>query len=224
MPATAQKVDMNNLDLGKVTVLDHPVIKDRLSKMRMESCTKKDFREHMRELAYLMAYEATRTLPIVHKPIQTPITGMDAPFLAGPEPVIVPILRAGLNMAEGLEDLLPEALIGHVGVYRDEKTTRPVEYLVRLPDLSGRSIFLLDPMLATGHSASYAIEVLLKNKAQPELITFVSIVSVREGISVIQENHPDVRMITASIDESLNEKAYIVPGLGDAGDRLFGTK
>ena len=171
-----------------------------------------------------MGYELTRPLPLTTREIETPIQKMQAPVIEGKKPVIVPILRAGLGMAEGLEALMPAARIGHIGLYRDHETKEPVEYLVKLPNPEGRLFILVDPMLATGNSAKYALDVLIRHGADPKQIRFMALVAAPEGVQVLLEAHPQVPIFVAALDSHLNENAYIVPGLGDAGDRMFGTK
>jgi uracil phosphoribosyltransferase len=182
------------------------------------------FRHLLREIALLMGYEITRHIPLTKVPIETPLTETDAPVLAGRKPAIVPILRAGLGMADGLVELMPSARVGHIGLYRDPETKRPKEYYVKLPEPGGRLFILCDPMLATGHSAAYAADVLVKQGVEGQNIRFLSLVAAPEGVKVLSEAHPDVAIYTAALDEKLDGNAYIVPGLGDAGDRLFGTK
>ncbi|MBU0859820.1 MAG: uracil phosphoribosyltransferase, partial [Alphaproteobacteria bacterium] len=194
------------------------------SLMRDVACNKAQFKLLLKEISLLMGYELTRPLPLTTRTIQTPICPMDAPILEGKKPVIVPVLRAGLGMAEGLEELMPAARVGHIGLYRDEKTHEPVEYLVRLPDAAGRIFIMVDPMLATGNSAKHALDVLVRAGAVPEMIRFMALVAAPEGVKVLLEAYPQVKIFVAALDKQLNEKAYIVPGLGDAGDRLFGTK
>lgn len=205
-------------------VADHPLILHKLSLMRDVACNKAQFRILLRELSLLMGYELTRDMPMTTQKIQTPICAMDAPVIDGKKAVIVPILRAGLGMAEGLEELMPAARVGHIGLYRDHDTKLPVEYLVRLPSPQGRIFILVDPMLATGHSARYALDVVIRHGADPAQIRFMSLVAAPEGVKVLQDAYSNIPVYTASLDERLNENAYIVPGLGDAGDRLFGTK
>lgn len=191
--------------------------------MRKTDTTKHRFRQLLREIALLMGYEITRDLPLTSERISTPITAMEAPVLAGPNPAIVPILRAGLGMADGLLELIPEADEGHIGMYRDPVTKKPVEYLVKLPHANGRTFFLVDPMLATGNSAVAAVDTLIQHGANPAKIKFMALVAAPEGVRVFNEKYAHIPIYTAALDEKLNEKAYIVPGLGDAGDRLFGT-
>jgi uracil phosphoribosyltransferase len=205
-------------------VADHPLILHKLSLMRDVACHKAQFKLLLKEISLLMGYELTRHLPLTTRPIATPLCPMDAPVLEGRKPVIVPVLRAGLGMAEGLEELMPAARIGHIGLYRDHATLEPVEYLIRLPDSDGRMFIMVDPMLATGNSAKYALDVLVREGAKPENIRFMALVAAPEGVAVLQKAYPQVKIFTAGLDNHLNEKGYIVPGLGDAGDRLFGTK
>lgn len=205
-------------------VADHPLILHKLSMMRQTSCNKVMFKILLKELSLLMGYELTRPLPLTTRSIETPMTQMDAPVIDGKKQVIVPILRAGLGMAEGLEELMPAARIGHIGLYRDHDTKQPVEYLVKLPSPEGRLFILVDPMLATGNSAKYAIDVLVKHGADPEMIRFMALVAAPEGVQVLLDHYPQVSVFVAALDSHLNENAYIIPGLGDAGDRLFGTK
>lgn len=205
-------------------VADHPLILHKLTLMREEGCNKVLFKILLKEISMLMGYELTSPLPMTTRKIKTPVAEMEAPVIQGRKPMIVPILRAGLGMAEGLEELMPAARIGHVGLYRDEQTKQPVEYLVKLPDPDGRIIILVDPMLATGNSAKYAIDVLVKHGASPDKMRFMALVAAPEGVKVLLEAYPQVPIFIAALDERLNEKAYIVPGLGDAGDRMFGTK
>lgn len=205
-------------------VADHPLILHKLSLMRDVSCNKVMFKTLLKELSLLMGYELTRPLPITTREIKTPLQTMQAPVIDGKKPVIVPILRAGLGMAEGLEELMPAARIGHIGLYRDHETKQPVEYLIKLPNPEGRLFILVDPMLATGNSAKYALDVLVRHGANPKQIRFMALVAAPEGVQVLLDHYPDVPVFVAALDEKLNENAYIVPGLGDAGDRLFGTK
>lgn len=210
-------------DFGNLYVADHPLVLHKLSMMRDEGCQKAQFGALLKEIALLMGYDVLHNLPMAKRTITTPLTKMDAPVLAGEEPVIVPILRAGMGMAEGLQELMPSARVGHIGLYRDEKTHEPVEYLVRLPETKGKMFVLVDPMLATGHSAKYALDVMVKRGVDPDKIRFMALVAAPEGVKVVQAAYPKVPVFVAALDEKLNDKAYIVPGLGDAGDRLFGT-
>ncbi|GAB3446684.1 uracil phosphoribosyltransferase [Insolitispirillum peregrinum] len=211
-------------EFPNLCVLDHPLIQHKLTHMRDERTSTRTFRQLLREISLLMGYEVTRNLPLALERIQTPLVTMDAPVIAGRKLAVVPILRAGNGMADGLLELIPGARVGHVGLYRDHDTHRPHEYLVKLPDSEGRTFILVDPMLATGHSAVHAVNVLLDRGISREQIIFMALVAAPEGMRVFNEAHPDVPVYVASLDDHLNEQAYIVPGLGDAGDRLFGTK
>lgn len=209
--------------MGKFQVISHPLIQHKLSILRREDTSTKDFRELVNEIAMLMGYEVSRDLPLEEVEIQTPITKTTQKQLSGKKLAIVPILRAGIGMVDGLLSLVPAAKVGHIGMYRDEETLEPVEYLVKLPeDIDQRQIFVVDPMLATGGSAILAVNSLKKRGAAN--IKFVCLIAAPEGVKKLQEAHPDIDIYTASLDEKLNEHGYIVPGLGDAGDRLFGTK
>jgi uracil phosphoribosyltransferase len=205
-------------------ILDHPLIQHKLTHMRDRETSTRTFRQLLRELTLLMGYEITRSLPLTTVRIETPLQSIEAPVIAGKKLVVVPVLRAGIGMSDGLLELVPSARVGHIGVYRDPDTHRPVEYLVRLPDLAERSFILCDPMLATGNSAVHAVNVLKKRGVSDEQIVFMALVAAPEGVKVFQDAHPKVKVYVASLDSHLNEHAYIVPGLGDAGDRLFGTK
>lgn len=205
-------------------ILDHPLIQHKLSYMRDKDASTRSFRQLLRELTLLMGYEVTRDLPMTTKRIETPLQTIDAPVIAGKKLAVVPVLRAGIGMSDGLLDLVPSARVGHIGVYRDHETHQPVEYLVRLPDLHERTFILCDPMLATGNSAVHAVDVLRKRGVPESRIVFLALVAAPEGVAVFQAAHPNVKVYVASLDSHLNEQAYIVPGLGDAGDRLFGTK
>lgn len=207
-----------------LNVLDHPLIQHKLSMMRDKSTPTTLFRQLLKEIALLMGYEITRNLPMTTQEIETPLTKMDAPVIKGKKVAVVPILRAGLGMADGLMELLPAARMGHIGLYRDHDTKRPVEYYVKLPEPEGRIFILVDPMLATGHSASGAIDMLNKRGIADDQVRMMSLVAAPEGVKVLSAAHPSVPIYVASLDSHLNENAYIVPGLGDAGDRLFGTK
>lgn len=208
--------------MSELHVIDHPLITHKLSIMRNRKTGSKDFRELLGEIAMLMGYELTRDLPLEDVMIETPITKMKAKMIAGKKLAIVPILRAGLGMVDGLQSLIPVAKVGHIGLYRDPKTHLPVEYYCKLPpDVSERIVILVDPMLATGGSGADAL-TMLKNRGCKH-IRFMCLVAAPEGIKKVQEAHPDVDIYTAAVDDHLNEHAYIVPGLGDAGDRIFGT-
>ena len=213
-----------NSQFPNLYVADHPLILHKLSLMRDVSCNKVMFKTLLKELSLLMGYELTRPLPLTTREIETPIQKMQAPVIEGKKPVIVPILRAGLGMAEGLEALMPAARIGPIGLYRDHETKEPVEYLVKLPNPEGRLFILVDPMLATGNSAKYALDVLIRHGADPKQIRFMALVAAPEGVQILLDAHPQVPIFVAALDSHLNENAYIVPGLGDAGDRMFGTK
>ncbi len=209
--------------MSKIIELSHPLIQHKLAVLRDKNTGPKEFRELVKELASLLAYEAFRDLPLKDVEIETPIMKTKAKMLKGEKIGIVPILRAGIGMVDGFLSLLPVAKVGHIGLYRDPKTFKPVEYYCKLPsDLEVRDLIVVDPMLATGGSAIAAIDFIKERKANS--IKFVCLVSCPEGIENLSKAHPDVDIYTAAIDEKLNEKAYIVPGLGDAGDRLFGTK
>lgn len=202
----------------------HPLIDHKLAILRDKGTLKQDFAKNLHEIALLMTYAFTNDLKTTHQTITTPICDTQCTVLADDNPVIVPILRAGLGMSAAVEQLIPTATIGHVGVYRDPETHEPVEYLVKLGDLKGKKILLVDPMLATGHSAKYVIDILLQHGASEENINFLCLVAAPEGVTVIDDSYPQIKIIAASLDEKLNENAYIVPGLGDAGDRLLGTE
>lgn len=209
--------------MGKVYVFDHPLIQHKTAMIRKTETSVKDFRELVKEIAMLMGYEATRDLPLQEVEIETPICAAKVNMLKGEDIAIVPILRAGLGLVDGLLALIPNAKVGHVGLYRDPETHRPVEYYCKLPqDLDKRKIFVVDPMLATGGSASAAIDF-IKEKGGKNIV-FLCLIAAPEGIEVLLKEHPDVDIYIAAKDEKLNEHAYIVPGLGDAGDRLYGTK
>ena len=211
--------------MGKFHVLDHPLIQHKLTMIRQKDCGTKVFREVVNEISMLMAYEVSRDLPLENVEIETPLVKTTLKTLAGKKVAIIPILRAGLGMVDGILELIPAAKIGHVGMYRDHDTLQPVEYFVKLPsDISERQLFVVDPMLATGGSAVAAIDALLKRGAHPESIKFCCLVAAPEGVKVLQEAHPEIDIYAAALDERLNENGYILPGLGDAGDRLFGTK
>lgn len=209
--------------MSNVIVLDHPLIQHKLTYIRDKNTGTKEFRELVDEVAMLMAFEITRNLEVTEKTVDTPVTEAKTKILAGKKIGLIPILRAGLGMVDGMLKLLPAARVGHVGLYRDPKTLKPVEYYIKLPaDIAERELIVMDPMLATGGSANDAIESLKKRGAKK--IRLMCLVAAPEGVKVIQENHPDVDIYLAALDEKLDDKGYIVPGLGDAGDRLFGTK
>ena len=210
-------------DFPNLFVVKHPLVAHKLSHMRDLDSSTRTFRALLRELTLLMGYELTRDLPLTTKRIQTPLVEMDAPVIAGKKVAVVPVLRAGLGMADGLIDLIPSARQGHIGLYRDE-SNQPVEYYVRLPATEGRLFILCDPMLATGNSAVHAADVLIARGVPATHIRFLALVAAPEGVRVFHTAHPDIPVYVASLDEKINEHAYIVPGLGDAGDRIFGTK
>ena len=208
--------------MSNLHILDHPLITHKLSIMRNKRTGSKDFRELLDEIAMLMGYELTRDLPLEEVNIETPLTKMKAKMISGKKLAIVPILRAGLGMVDGLQSLVPVAKVGHIGLYRDPETHKPVEYYCKLPhDIEDRIVILVDPMLATGGSAVDALTMLKERGCKN--IRFMCLVSAPEGVKAVQDAHPDVDIFTAALDERLNEHAYIVPGLGDAGDRIFGT-
>ena len=211
-------------DFANLRVLDHPLIAHKLSIMRDRNTPTVLFRQLLKEITLLMGYEITRELPMATQRIETPLAEMDAPVIDGRKLAIVSILRAGLGMAEGLHELVPAAREGHIGLYRDPATKRPVEYYVKLPNPNGRPFILVDPMLATGYSAVAAVDVLNAHGVADTDIRFVALVAAPEGVQVVQDHHPQLPVYTAALDSHLNDHAYIVPGLGDAGDRLFGTK
>ena len=208
--------------MGKVYVFDHPLIQHKVTLMRKTETNNKEFRELAKEVVTLMGYEATRNLPLMDVEIETPICKGKFRQLSGKKIAIVPILRAGFGMVEGLTELMPSARIGVIGLYRDPVTAKPVEYYCKLPDVENRDFILVDPMLATGGSAVAAIDM-MKEKGVKN-IKFMCLVAAPEGVDVVNQAHPDVPIYTASLDRQLNEKKYILPGLGDAGDRIFGTK
>ena len=208
---------------GKVHVIEHPLVQHKLSLMRSKETSTSTFRNLLREISMLLAYEVCRDLPVTMVDIETPIAPMKAPTLDGKKTVLVSILRAGSGILEGMLEILPSARVGHVGLYRDPKTLIAVEYYFKVPgEMTDRDCILVDPMLATGHSAIAAVDRV--KETHPRSIKFVCLLTCPEGIKTFHSHHPDVPIYTAAIDECLNEKSYIVPGLGDAGDRLFGTK
>ena len=208
--------------MSQLHVVNHPLITHKLSIMRNKKTGSKDFRELLEEIAMLMGYELTRDLPLEDVTIETPLTKMTAKMIAGKKLAVVPILRAGLGMVDGLLSLIPVAKVGHIGLYRDPETHLPVEYYCKLPpDINDRIVILVDPMLATGGSAADALSKLKEHGCKN--IRFMCLVAAPEGVKKVQEAHPDVDIYAAALDDHLNEHAYIVPGLGDAGDRIFGT-
>ena len=209
--------------MAKTVVMDHPLIQHKIGIIRRKDTSSKEFREMISEVAMLMCYEATRDLPLEPVEIETPISRMTARQLAGKKMAVVPILRAGLGMVEGMLNMVPAAKVGHIGLYRDPETALPIEYYCKLPaDCSERETFVVDPMLATGGSASAAI-TMLKEKGVKK-IHFLCIIAAPEGVRKLSEDHPDVDIYIGALDDHLNEHKYIVPGLGDAGDSIFGTK
>ena len=209
--------------MSKVCVFDHPLILHKLSILREKSTSVKEFRELISEIAMLMCYEATRDLPLEEVEIETPVATAKVKRLAGKKLAVVPILRAGLGMVDGMVSMIPNAKVGHVGLFRDPETLEPVKYYYKMPpDIQERDVIVVDPMLATGGSASAAIQFLKDDGVKH--IKLMSIIGAPEGIARMQEDHPDVDIYVAGLDERLNEHGYIVPGLGDAGDRIFGTK
>ena len=206
-----------------VSVLTHPLVQHKLTLLRRKTTATADFRQIAREISLLMAYEVTRDLPIENVAIETPLETMESPYLSGKKLCFVPILRAGVGILDGMLDLVPSARVGHIGLYRDPATLVPVEYYLKLPDdLPERLVILVDPMLATGHSAAAALTRL--RQAGAAQLRFVCLLAAPEGLEVLHREHPDVPVFTAAIDRQLDEHGYIRPGLGDAGDRLYGTK
>ena len=209
--------------MSTVHVLDHPLIQHKLAILRSKNTSVKEFRELVSEISGLMCYEATRNLPTKEVEVQTPVAVAKCRRLAGKKLAIIPILRAGLGMVDAMVDLIPAAKIGHIGLYRDPETHKPVEYYCKLPeDISNRQVFVVDPMLATGGSAVAAIDFLKQHGCQN--IIMMNMIAAPEGVKAVQDAHPDVELYLAALDEKLTEHAYIIPGLGDAGDRIFGTK
>ncbi|WP_156917625.1 uracil phosphoribosyltransferase [Salinarimonas rosea] len=206
-----------------VTVVDHPLVQHKLTLMRAKERSTKGFRQLLNEIGMLLCYEVTRDLPLEHVTVETPLASMQAPQIAGKKLVFAPILRAGVGFLDGMLDLVPSARVAHIGLYRDPETLQAVEYYFKAPsDLADRLVMVLDPMLATANSAVAAIDRLKQRGARD--LRFVCLLAAPEGVARMQEAHPDVRIWTAAIDERLNEHGYIVPGLGDAGDRMFGTR
>lgn len=206
-----------------LTIVKHPLVQHKLTLMRDKSTPTAVFRQLLREISQFLAYEITRELPMTTKPIETPIEEMDAPTLSGKKLALVSILRAGNGMLDGVLELIPSARVGFVGLYRDEETLQPVQYYFKAPEsLENRLVIAVDPMLATGNSSAAAIDLLKKQGANN--IRFLCLLAAPEGVARMKEAHPDVPIVTAALDRQLNEKGYIMPGLGDAGDRMFGTK
>jgi uracil phosphoribosyltransferase len=209
--------------MDHLTVVDHPLVQLKLTIMRQPDTSTGEFRRLLREISQLIAYEVTRELPMTTKRIDTPMQEMDAPVLAGRKLALVSILRAGNGLLDGMLELIPSARVGFVGLYRDEETLEPVQYYFKAPDnLGERLVIAVDPMLATGNSSAAAIDLLKEQGAKD--IRFLCLLAAPEGVARMKEAHPDVPIVTAALDERLNEKGYIMPGLGDAGDRMFGTK
>lgn len=209
--------------MATLHILEHPLIQHKLAILRNENTSVKEFRELVGEISALMCYEATRSLPTEEVEVKTPVAVAKARVLAGKKLAIVPILRAGVGMVDAMIDLIPSAKVGHIGLFRDPDTHQPVKYYCKLPhDIAERRVFLVDPMLATGGSAVAAISFLKEYGCKS--ITLMNIIAAPQGVEAVQKAHPDVDLFVASVDETLNENAYIVPGLGDAGDRIFGTK
>lgn len=209
--------------MSNVTIMTHPLIQHKLGIMRKKTTSTKEFRDLVSEVAMLICYEATRDLPLADVEVETPLVTTTAKEIAGKKLCIVPILRAGLHMADGILNLIPNAKVGHIGMYRNEETLEPVEYFCKLPsDAREREIFVVDPMLATGGSAIAAINQLKKRKISR--IRFLCLIAAPEGLDALQKAHADVEIFVGALDEKLNDKGYILPGLGDAGDRIYGTK
>ncbi|MGY3439238.1 MULTISPECIES: uracil phosphoribosyltransferase [unclassified Marinovum] len=206
-----------------LTVVDHPLVQHKLSLMRDQATSTSEFRRLLREISQLLAYEITRNLPMTTQKVQTPMEVMDAPVLDGKKLALISILRAGNGLLDGVLELIPSARVGFVGLYRDEETLEPVQYYFKVPDgLDDRLVIAVDPMLATGNSSAAAIDLL--KQAGATNIRFLCLLAAPEGVARMKEAHPDVPIVTASLDRQLNDKGYIIPGLGDAGDRMFGTK
>ena len=204
-------------------IVDHPLVQHKLTLMRMKTTTRGDFRQLLKEIGMLMTYELTRDYKTHSVNIETPVAKMKGEVLSGKKTTVVPILRAGLAMADGVMEIMPRARMGQIGLYRDQETRRPVEYMVKLPPVENRRFILVDPMLATGGSAAHAARILTTHGVASHDIQFMALVSAPEGVREFHTKHPDIVVYTAALDEKLNEKAYIVPGLGDAGDRIYGT-
>jgi len=220
---TVWKVGFYMQNLDNVFVFDHPLIQHKVSLLRDKNTSSKEFRELVSEISMLMGYEVTRDLPLMEVEVETPLAVAKTKVLSGKKLAVVPILRAGLGMADGFLKLVPMARVGHIGIYRDHETLEPIEYYCKLPsDIDERDVVLVDPMLATGGSASGAVNFIKKRNVKN--IKFMCLIASPEGIRRLHDDHPDVAIYCAAVDEKLNEFGYIVPGLGDAGDRLFGTK
>lgn len=204
-------------------VLQHPLVMDKVSRMRDEETSTGEFRQLMKQVGVLLGYEVTRDLELEYREIKTPLVSTHAPFLQKPMVAIVPVLRAGTGLADGLLELMPSAKMGNIGLYRDEKTNRPVEYMVKLPSSLNRRFLLVDPMLATGHTAVYATDVLIQHGVKRENIRVMALLTTPEGMRAFNEKYADIPVYCAAIDSGLNAQNFIVPGIGDAGDRLYGT-
>ena len=215
---------MAHPEFQNLHILEHPLIQHKLTHMRVKETSTAKFRQLLFEIGILMGYEITQYLPLRLINIETPLAAMQSPVIAGSDVAIVPILRAGLGMSEGLLKLIPTAKEGHIGIYRDPKTKLPVEYLVKLPKADDRLFIVVDPMLATGNTASHAIDVLVKHGVKKSHIIFMALVAAPEGVRNFNKSHSDIPIYLAALDDHLNDNSDIVPGLGDAGDRLFGTK
>ncbi len=207
---------------ANLLLVDHPLIQHKLTHMRDRTTSTRTFRQLLREVTLLMGYEITRELPLTTRDIETPLAATRAPVIAGKKVAVVPVLRAGLGMADGLMELIPSARQGHIGMYRGDDH-RPVEYYVRLPETEGRMFIVCDPMLATGYSAVHAVQTLIDHGVPADAIVFLALVAAPEGVAAFEQRHPRVPVYVAALDSHLDEHAYIVPGLGDAGDRLYGT-
>lgn len=210
------------MNQGKLHIVDHPLVAHKLTILRDKNTSTKDFRELVSEIGMLLTYEATRDLPLTEKAVETPICSTIAPTLKGKKFAVVPILRAGLGLVDGVLRMVPSARVGHIGLYRDEETLEPVKYFCKMPkDVAERDILIVDPMLATGGSAIDAITIV--KRSHPKSIKFLCVIAAPEGLEALTKAHPDVHIYCAAVDECLNENGYILPGLGDAGDRIFGT-
>lgn len=210
--------------MGELHVIDHPLVQHKIALLRDENLGSKEFRALVNEITLFIGYEATSDLPLEEVTVKTPMTTTKQKMIAGKKLAIAPILRAGIGMVDGMLTLVPAAKVGHIGMFRDEETAEPQEYFFKMPvDIDERQVFVVDPMLATGGSALLAIDALVKRNVKPENIKFLCLVSAPEGVKAMQERYPEVDIYTAALDERLNEDWYILPGLGDAGDRLFGT-
>lgn len=211
-------------DFPNLHIVDHPLVQHKLTWLRREETPTNMFRDLLKEISLLVGFEVTRNVPLTYQTVKTPMQSMRSPVLAGRKPAVVPILRAGLGMADGLVELMPSARVGHIGLYRDPETKMPKEYYVSLPEPGGRLFILCDPMLATGNSAVHAVKVLQDRGVEEQNIRFLALVAAPEGVQVMLDACPGVAIYVAALDEKLTPDAYIVPGLGDAGDRIYGTR